>query len=117
MEPPLAEPDDPLAEYGDSLHNEDTKYNYRLILLYFFGILGISAEAVQPLRTQIVDLENKKGLSRKDETFQENRQKIQKLKEKILRIQAKEFIAGAKRSAMGLHCRKELVCGTTGSRG
>ena len=40
---------DATDEYESRLHNELTKYNYRLIRLYFYDSIGFMKDSVQPL--------------------------------------------------------------------
>ncbi|HXQ92772.1 MAG TPA: hypothetical protein VN739_07170, partial [Nitrososphaerales archaeon] len=80
-----------MAEYESTLHDAGTIYNYRLILLDFYEDFGVSKDSVQPLKDEITTLENKRGLKRKDGSFQKNQANFQKVKEKILRIQANTF--------------------------
>ncbi|MDH2899912.1 MAG: hypothetical protein PXY39_02975 [archaeon] len=88
---------DALAEYDSSLHNEDTEYNYHLILFYFFTDLGIAKDATQHLREKLSNLENGPKERMKKEAYRDHLEEIRRVKENILRIQANTFIPKAKK--------------------
>jgi hypothetical protein len=78
--------EDALTELRSSIHNDGTWYDYALILSGFLEDIGVALERTQDLRSQMDSLGNKRS------------NKARELREKILRIQANDFVLRARRN-------------------
>ncbi|MDH2899911.1 MAG: hypothetical protein PXY39_02970 [archaeon] len=83
-----------MTDFDSSIHNDDTAYNYNLILRMFFKDIGIAKEEVKDLEQEVFELMQfrriAKRLNRK--AYSDNLKKIKEIYEKILRIQKRAFI-------------------------
>ena len=80
-----------LAEYRTSIHNEETWYNYSLILSAFFDDLGLGRDTVRPLKERLVILETKTE-RKKYEARSKDLKEIREIKNQIVDIQSDIFV-------------------------
>ena len=80
-----------LAEYRTSIHNEETWYNYSLILSAFFDDLGLGRDTVRPLKERLAVLETKTERKKYDARSKDLKE-IREVKNKFLDIQADIFV-------------------------